>query len=1504
MNITRGKALGGRLNAHLAYNERIDQMGEQLRDARNIFKMSHEVSTPPEASRSEGASSSHQNEEDGCGMIVLPQEADGSAYHWRRMRENDDDIVSPHSSSIADTDPRKRKMLSPMKAINADLRNIPAEGDEKTKNWRNSEGKENEPKRETTREPFSYDRRSTSVLQKHVEKPVGAADEADGCDLSISPSVEDRTSFDELREELSSGTIAALRQYYCDLCVFYYMREKELMGANKFVELEKLVKERKLKESACLDLKRTYENSSGWDISYDEYFKYHTHETARLHMLSLKLRDRLRCSGRVSEESAKQLEETKRRTEKVLRLTATGVIKPPPSVCERKEVEQRRLRRERLSRTRGGNLSKGESSLADGDLSSTSDVSISFTNRGPVRLLGKVAHTEVHLCGSFERGEDRVNMLRNELKQKREEALVLRECFDRRIRDEGNDRSIRDLSVRAENSVLEQIKAHESYIQETANHIAYLEELEVEQRSISTATKSTHQSGRAFHTENDAVSPRANEVVVISHLLPATCNVVTVGEHKSSPSHNGSSSSRTSTLVPDSPPALHELDLQNQEVSLRFPISRFISPQKGANQPSSTSLDSEQRSDHAPFSVGGTPTTKRADGSMEVSAGKDCTPKRAIFSESPDASSHLKRAGEVKGSSEGSSVKKAFMTTQEVEESDEDGYQDTFEELPLLEPANSSREGHDTVGMDRISPHVLFLERSSETVVEVADHGRVNEEKVDQMEDAMDLSDLNREGGFQESDHLNPPNETTATEVTDIDVKKLTQPSSAQNGTKLTSLDRTVNSDAANVMEEKDLAGDILRISSELDSVIDSLPNDDLECLDELEVAGEQEEVSARKPSVPKLDLNGIDGSDQCEAPTYVQDVVSERKASDEDSSVDESDGGKKSSERTVVESEETQAVVMSFLKHNPDVDSLAFCGTTTGPPDSIVPEEKVSEEISKDLIGVCTVDDSADVHHGETLLKETKVAVAATGLPAELDDSQSTADDVDSECFFTDVAPSPEVPAINHEADFEEFEQSDRDKAALLGEIALEANDHQVDGDVTERGNCAVTDQNVNSLADFGVWTNTEDKLVNLARSPELVTDVLNDSAMIFTRPPSFGKERTQSEESASHSAIREKRKRFSLSLSPLSSPRSPLISRFATTMPHHSRTPRTPASTSQSPRKEVRIASSLGKFLMDESLNDSLSTMLSIMAERRTSLDGANASLVEGISANTELDASQTEKKATGRNSWLEHSWMNDATYDLNSITEPKNLFNVTPLDLSGVNVDEEKESDLAVADPNFPVNRALVLSDLTCDTPLPKSYMRRISDTVDDIQERFYCDDPDEVRAVIGEYAERIWSMFTAGEDLQIEVDAVEVGEHPARIAHRQMIADACCAVAGKTFERDVRNVWMSHGVPLPPKDIFQLKAILRNEVFTVLYPDSEKAIRKSRWETISRDSDLKLSSGKYALSKLVMDQLYRDQDRWRNFEPIEETIKEEMVADLFREQVAESFTAVNVSSKSVL
>lgn len=57
-----------------------------------------------------------------------------------------------------------QKMLSPMKAVNADRRNIAAEGGEKTESWRHSEGKENEPKSGTTRELFSYDRRSTSIV--------------------------------------------------------------------------------------------------------------------------------------------------------------------------------------------------------------------------------------------------------------------------------------------------------------------------------------------------------------------------------------------------------------------------------------------------------------------------------------------------------------------------------------------------------------------------------------------------------------------------------------------------------------------------------------------------------------------------------------------------------------------------------------------------------------------------------------------------------------------------------------------------------------------------------------------------------------------------------------------------------------------------------------------------------------------------------------------------------------------------------------------------------------------------------------------------------------------------------------------------------------------------------------------------------------------------------------------------------------------------------------------
>lgn len=86
---------------------------------------------------------------------------------------------------------------------------------------------------------------------------------------------------------------------------------------------------------------------------------------------------------------------------------------------------------------------------------------------------------------------------------------------------------------------------------------------------------------------------------------------------------------------------------------------------------------------------------------------------------------------------------------------------------------------------------------------------------------------------------------------------------------------------------------------------------------------------------------------------------------------------------------------------------------------------------------------------------------------------------------------------------------------------------------------------------------------------------------------------------------------------------------------------------------RKDVRIVSSLGKFLLDETLNDSLSTMLSVLGERRTSLEGANASLVEG-STNADLEMAESEKEGATRGSLLEHSWMGDGTYDLNSIAE----------------------------------------------------------------------------------------------------------------------------------------------------------------------------------------------------------------------------------------------------------
>lgn len=69
-----------------------------------------------------------------------------------------------------------------------------------------------------------------------------------------------------------------------------------------------------------------------------------------------------------------------------------------------------------------------------------------------------------------------------------------------------------------------------------------------------------------------------------------------------------------------------------------------------------------------------------------------------------------------------------------------------------------------------------------------------------------------------------------------------------------------------------------------------------------------------------------------------------------------------------------------------------------------------------------------------------------------------------------------------------------------------------------------------------------------------------------------------------------------------------------------------------------------------------------------------------------------------------------------------QPKNLFNVTPLDLSEMNADEETKSEVEVTDPTSLGNRPLVLPDLTCDTPLPKRHIKRTSDIVDDTQKRY--------------------------------------------------------------------------------------------------------------------------------------------------------------------------------------
>ncbi|VDM40351.1 unnamed protein product [Toxocara canis] len=1572
VSATRGQALVGRLNAHLAFNERIDHMDQQLRDTRDLLKMAVIRPTTTKTLSAKDASDGCETLNGASGDMVFSRENNdlrtGSLPY---IEESTLENVSPRvyatslseiaskenvsfhfilisvylvqwwrwslrlrclfysrqrSFNLADMDGWDQ-MASPMKPMNVGQK-FDDERKHRDEHGRCPSGKENEPLDGKTETFFTREGRSSITQPVKTEKRSGNEEAPSDKNALVSETVgtRKRTSWKDSissrrgREELAEETIAALRQYYTDVCVFFYLRKKELMRADKFDEWQQLSKKQRSTENDILDMRRIYERSKRSDKPYvsfallltelpvirevvaehfykDEYLQYHTHETARLHMLSLELREELFAMGQTDKDSIKRLGEARKNTEKILRLTTSGGMRRPKKTLERKEANAHRLRREQHSRMRAASLSKDGSSFAESDTGSASNASISLGNRGPVKLLGNTSATG--LLGAC---EDRVNHLRDELRQKREEANVLKESFDRKIQGVDFDHNIRDLSAKAESSVLEQIKAHESYIKQTANHIAILERLETDQLSASSSSNprpflspSVSQNGPT------SLSATTNGTNNSYHLSSSLTHDAVVAELSSSAtSWNESSLPQTSALVSE---RVYQLS-QNLAKKSEDLVSEIV-PGNGDENPMASSVDSIRSvtSNRTLVDSDGTQNSNVVDDITETSIKENtldevstgqfvASPEPEILNENDSLNENLKWG----------SAENAFMGSQEAEQSDESEFQDTFEEFPIpLEPA------------DQIVTKLEDLKRSQ---TEIVNEVSAVESKADsegkisgaafsthnQETGSGELSGLLEKTASSEGEEIKYAIEAEPLEIfaEGSSPLEITEP-----GVTVDLLENEGGLSVSNTLAEEVAPENVLRPSTEPNNILDSLSSDDLESLEELEVTVEHAEISVHGPFVPKLDLNEIRDSDHDEAYQEVHEAISGRMLSKANVDGEGAGSGKASvsSERTVVESAITQSQIAPLsLKEVPKTDSLNSVYKSAAQPfnSRCTEEMRAHESLTAFTAVEASVKMPTDL--GETeISKSGKTVADSTNVPAEVGEERSAtynaaSEGEDSECFFAGDAPffagdapsheslasSRELKIQNMEVEPEQFKNDASVEGTLMEETASGKVEATSSYDITQWDITSDVQKSSISLAKSDVVIDVMEstiELPKLTRTPELVASEINDSAQSIT--------------------VREKPKRFALSVSPLSnSPRSPLTTRFVTTMPSQNRSPRSLPSTPRSPRKGARVASPLGKLLLEESLNDSLAAMLSVAEAKRSSLGrvGRYSLSEEQNILNAELETKEMEGKSISKQ-WPDNSWLGDTTYDLNSIPEPKSLFNITPLDLSEMSASEEAKPETDAFESVVQRNQPpFGLPDLTVDTPVPKQNVSRMPLLADDLQKKFYSGNADDVRAIIAEYGERIWLMFNEGQELRIDVEENSVREHSARVAYKQMLADECCAVARKAFKRDLRSVWLNFGTAPPPKDVIELKAILRRDVFSVLYPDSSKAKAKSRWEVVCRDETLKSSSEMCALTKLVMDQLYRDQDRWRDFEPIEERIKEEMANDILKQQMTESFNAI--------
>ncbi|MFH4977301.1 hypothetical protein AB6A40_004010 [Gnathostoma spinigerum] len=274
-------------------------------------------------------------------------------------------------------------------------------------------------------------------------------------------------------------------------------------------------------------------------------------------------------------------------------------------------------------------------------------------------------------------------------------------------------------------------------------------------------------------------------------------------------------------------------------------------------------------------------------------------------------------------------------------------------------------------------------------------------------------------------------------------------------------------------------------------------------------------------------------------------------------------------------------------------------------------------------------------------------------------------------------------------------------------------------------------------------------------------------------------------------------------------------------------------------------------------------------------------------------------------------ENKWNNDesSVIDLSDITMPHPL--IPMLDLSNIEppdmlpFDDSKQChvspDKKVAVEALRQASAEESSQLGSELAINEMDSGQELRAVESV-ERFYPTERAEIDELVHSFAEQIWEMMERSIQ-SFEIDASNTKTVLRNLAngsafiiarckeeYNQLVADLCCEISEKIFEKPKVGKYLriNQVAPFRPRNVRDLENILRDQISRVLI-QGEEDITPPRWRVVSR--------GRSEIAEnLVMEEMYGDQERWRDVEFYEKEIIEHLAATLFQDEVNEALGSI--------